>query len=417
MNVKPSRLTLFVLVCSLVPLSAFAQNLLTNPNFDQNLNGWTIEGGTAAWDPTDAAGSSASGSARLTNSGSQTHLYQCVQVTPGVKHDLVVRSRIPAGQSATGVTFFGMYYFGTTNCTGSSVGSSSSAGVSEIDRWIVGDQTNYGAVSGEARSARVSLLVNKSSGSTFVAQFDSVQFGPSGSFSQRLVIPAAASITGANNSAFRSDLWLFNESATNSIPVTMTLFCYAGSSCTSVVRNVTLQPRRSVQYRDLVTTLFGQPQTGGAIELSYGAYFGTIAATSRLYSPATGPTYGFAMVARPASEALRRVVFPGLASNGGVLTTGFRTNLGYYNPGSSTANVTITLYRSDGVALGSTTASVPPQTAQQINLFNAVGAGSIVTTDAYVTVVSDIGIFSYVSILDNGSNDSSYVEGILDASL
>lgn len=417
MIAKTIRLTLLVLVCSLVPLAAVAQNLLTNPNFDQNLNGWTVEGGTAAWDSTDVAGSTASGSARLTNTGSQAHLWQCVAVTPGVKHDLIVRSRIPAGQSATGITFFGMYYYGTTNCTGPSMGSTSSTGISETDRWITEDQINYAAVFGEARSARVSLLVNKSSGSTFTALFDAVQFGPSGSFAQRLIIPAAASISGANNSAFRSDLWLFNQSATNAIPVTLTLYCYAGSTCTSVVKNVTVQPRRSVQIRDLVTSLFQQPQTGGAIELSYAGYLGTISATSRLYSPATGPTYGFAMVARPASQALRRVMFPGLASNGGVNTSGFRTNLGYYNPNATAANVTVTLHRADGSVLGTTSTSLPPQTAQQISLFSAVGAGTIVTTDAYATVVSDIGIFSYASILDNGSNDASYVEGILDASL
>jgi hypothetical protein len=121
------------------------------------------------------------------------------------------------------------------------------------------------------------------------------------------------------------------------------------------------------------------------------------------------------MVARPSDQGLTRAVFPGLGWNGGVLTSGFRTNLGFYNPNAGTANVTITLHRVDGTVLGTTSASVPSRRAQQINnLFGVVGAGSVVATDAYATVVSDVPIFSYVSVLDNGSSDGSYTEGIPD---
>jgi hypothetical protein len=412
---RPVRAILLAL-CTIASSEAFAQNLLTNPNFNQNISGWTASpAGVAVWDSADAKASPSSGSARVTSTASQVQFQQCVAVTPGVKHDLIVRTRIPAGQSGTGIAYIAISYFAGAGCTGASRGSSSTVGISETGRWRADSLFERPSINGDALSANVSLLVNKTSGTSFAAQFDNIQFGPTGSFVERLIIPVAASVTGANNSAFRSDLWLFNHSSSFSIPVKLTLYCYANSPCTSVEKSLTVPSHFGSQLKDVVTSLFAQPQVGGAIEIEYNPAFGTLSATSRLYSPATGPTYGFAMVARPSDQGLTRAVFPGLGWNGGVLTSGFRTNLGFYNPNAGTANVTITLHRVDGTVLGTTSASVPSRRAQQINnLFGVVGAGSVVATDAYATVVSDVPIFSYVSVLDNGSSDGSYTEGIPD---
>jgi hypothetical protein len=413
---KLVRVTLLVL-CTTVPSSiALAQNLLTNPNFNQNISGWTaIPAGTATWDATDIDASPSSGSARVTNSGSQAQFQQCVAVSPGAKYDLIAHMRIPSGQAGTGAAFIAINYYASAGCSGASRGSSSTSGVSETGRWLGDSLFARPSINGDALSAMVSLVVTRTTGSTFAAQFDSIQFGPAGSFTQRLVIPVAASVTGANNSAFRSDVWLLNHSKNRDIPVKLTLYCYANSACTSVEKTLTVPARWNSQQKDIVTSLFAQAQVGGAIEIEYDSALGTISATSRLYSPATGPTYGFAMVARPADQGLTRAVFPGLGWNGGVLTSGFRTNLGFYNPNATTANVTIELHRGDGSVLGTTSASVPSRRAQQINnLFGAVGASTVVATDAYAIVISDVPIFSYVSVLDNGSSDGSYAEGLPD---
>lgn len=413
-----ASLILLGLIVSLTASGASAQNLLTNSNFDKDLAGWTSSPSSAAtWDPLDVSGSPTSGSARIVgSSGGQGSLSQCVTVTTGLTYALVVNMRVPPGQPGPGIAFFGYNLYTGAGCTGAINGGETTKGLASTESWVTGAILDAKEFSGTvAKTARISLYVNSSAGSSFSANFDSIIFAPRDSLAKRLVIPVAASVKGANNSAFRSDVWLFNESTTNPIPVTMTLYCYANSPCTTVQRSVTIQPRQSLQIKDIVTTRFNQPQVGGAVEFEYDTFLGVLAATSRLYSPDSGPSYGFAMVARPSSEGLRRVVFPGLGWNGGVLTSGFRTNLGYYNPNATAANITVTLRRADGTLLGTTSASLPPRTAQQIgNLFGAVGAGGVVATDAYATVLSDIGVFTYASIIDNNSNDASYVEGIFD---
>jgi len=51
------------LVLALLPLAgARAQNLVTNPTFDHDLEGWTVEQSAAVWSPQDAAASPFSGS-------------------------------------------------------------------------------------------------------------------------------------------------------------------------------------------------------------------------------------------------------------------------------------------------------------------------------------------------------------------
>lgn len=412
-----ARRALYVLTCTIgMTCAASAQNLLTNSNFDQNIAGWNVNsGGTAAWDAADVNDSPSSGSARVTATGVQVQLIQCVAVTPGAKYDAIASATIPTGQAGTGIAFFALSYYAGAGCTGASRGTATTNGISETGRWVTDSLFDRPSFNGDALSASVSLIVNRTSGASFTALFDGVRMGRSGSFNERLVIPVAASVTGANNSAFRSDLWLFNASTSRTLPVKLTLYCYANSPCTSVEKTMSMPPRWGTQLKDVVTSLFQQPQVGGAIEVEYNGAYGTLAVTSRLYSPASGPTYGFAMVGRRADQGLTRAVFPGLAWNGGVLTTGFRTNLGFYNPNDTAANVTISLRRVDGTELGTTSVSLPSRRAQQINnLFGAVGAGSIVATDAYATVVSDIPIFSYVSVLDNGSSDGSYAEGIPD---
>ncbi|HEX7707213.1 MAG TPA: hypothetical protein VF701_12210 [Thermoanaerobaculia bacterium] len=405
--IRGSLLVLFVVT---LPVVAAAQNLLVNPDFDRDLAGWTsVPPSAATWDAPEAA-------ARVVANTDQVTLRQCVSVTPGVNHDLIVRIRVPEGQSGTGHAFAGIHYFAGPNCTGETRQvATTAAGVTPGADWHVRTLINRPSIGGDAMSANVDLYVQLLTGASFTALFDRIQFGPTGAFSKRLVIPAAASITGANNSAFRSDLWLVNQSATNTIPVKLTLHCYANSACTTVERDATLFPGRSVEYIDIVTSLFGQSQNAGAIEIRWESYLGEIAATSRLYSPASGPSYGFAMQARPITAALRNTIFPGLGWQGGILQFGFRTNIGFYNPNSTPASVTVSLYRSDGTLLGQLPTTVPPRTPQQINsLFVAVGAAQVETTDAYARVQSDIGIFSYVSILDNATNDASYIEGILD---
>ena len=74
-----------------------AQNLVTNPTFDQNLSGWLLSNFDPTWTPLDAGGSPASGSVRGIVPGGEfvsgPLLYQCVQATGGATYDYSVKAR------------------------------------------------------------------------------------------------------------------------------------------------------------------------------------------------------------------------------------------------------------------------------------------------------------------------------------
>ena len=67
-STKPTYIVLglLLLACCLLTPVAQAQNLVTNPNFDTNLNGWNSSLGTIFDGTMDANGSPGSGSAKLT---------------------------------------------------------------------------------------------------------------------------------------------------------------------------------------------------------------------------------------------------------------------------------------------------------------------------------------------------------------
>ncbi len=114
--------------------------------------------------------------------------------------------------------------------------------------------------------------------------------------------------------------------------------------------------------------------------------------------------------ALPQSAARMRALFLGLAW-GGSTTTGSRSNAGAYNPNETSVDVTFTLHDGDGTLLGAVTRTYAPQEAYQLspNIFDLVGADSVITSNAYLVVTATAPVFPYVSVIDNVSGDSSYL--------
>jgi hypothetical protein len=224
-----------------------------------------------------------------------------------------------------------------------------------------------------------------------------------------LYIPTSASIHGNAGAFFHTDLWVFNRSFDSSLSVTANYRCFAGS-CSNPSHTFDLAPRESKLYTDVDATFFGKAETAGAIELTYTSVSEDLVATTRTYTPSLpAPTNGTAIQGLTLAEARTRALFLGLGSNGGNLTSGFRTNAGAYNPSPFNTVVRYTLFRQDGSLIGSTTQSLVSRAAGQINdIFNAAGAGSTVTTNAVLVVTSDFPVFPFVTVIDNQSGDSVY---------
>lgn len=177
MRVVP-RLAVPLLLAAAAPLAA--QNLLTNPGFNRNLNGWTAGPG-AAWSTADAEGSTRSGSGRGSNSSadgdlSLLQLAQCVPVTGGQSYQGGVLALLPGGQERTGNAAIIVQWFAEDGCGGTSLGETEVGVISSSIAWQPVAESSLPAPAG-ARSALFGFFVGKNEdGGTFSAHIDDAFF-------------------------------------------------------------------------------------------------------------------------------------------------------------------------------------------------------------------------------------------------
>ncbi len=185
-----------LLAAAAAPLSA--QNLLTNPNFNRNLNGWTAAPGSA-WSTADAEGSTRSGSGLGTNSAadgalSVLQLSQCLPVAGGQTYQGGALVLVPGGQQRSGFAAIEIAWFGEDACGGEVLDTTDLGNISPPIAWQPVASASLFAPEG-ARSAQFQLFVGKNeAGGTFLAHFDDTFFCPSsGCADEPLDAPALTS--------------------------------------------------------------------------------------------------------------------------------------------------------------------------------------------------------------------------------
>lgn len=154
-------------------------NLLANPGFDANLDGWTLWGEHAERARLDANGSPSSGSAMETiGPGASRGINlasQCLPVTSGADYDFSAKVRA----DEPGLAAAYVYFLASADCTGpylsggSSIYTAASAGVQfQSIHW-------KSAAPAGAHSALVLLGASTNGGSaTRFTYYDDVYFGP-----------------------------------------------------------------------------------------------------------------------------------------------------------------------------------------------------------------------------------------------
>lgn len=229
---------------------------------------------------------------------------------------------------------------------------------------------------------------------------------------ETLTIPAVASLpAGSAASPFFSDVRVFNTSYTAAVNVTAVYRCFLGACpATAPQAAFTLMPRESRAIDDMVSSAFNAPSSAGAVELT--SEGNAVRATSRLYSTSPLPTVGMFVPGLKSSDAHAVSVLTSLANGA------FRTNVGIYNGNDSPVTATVRLF--DGTsALGVQTVALGARSGVQINrIFDAVGQGSRVTTNAYAVVATDEPLrplFTYAAVIDNATTDPIFVVGEEDA--
>ena len=170
----------------LFTVPAFAANLLTNPRFDSNINGWTASGPSLipTWNTSDALGSPTSGAANLRNvfeiaNNAGPSLLQCVPATGGAEYDLGARVHIPEGQSRTGFVQVYVRFFPNPGCTGEFISSAHAGVVQAPARKFVAIGNDQVIAPPTTQSAQVNIqLVKNQPGGEWIANVDDVYFGP-----------------------------------------------------------------------------------------------------------------------------------------------------------------------------------------------------------------------------------------------
>ena len=235
---------------------------------------------------------------------------------------------------------------------------------------------------------------------------------------KEVYFPIAGSAT--NIGAFKTDVRLFNPSSSKDITIDAYLLATGNRDNSSVTpRTITVAKRQMKVLNDVVAGLGGSELN--AIRLVSADDF---VATERVYTvdpPAgtcsTGGSMGQDLppleptAAKKNGVLLQLKVTSGNCTQAGAMS--FRTNLGIVNPGTTAAKVTFRLYDKENalVAVGEEMTIAPrgviaPTSLVSGRFFHTPGVD---LSEAWVSFQSDQPLLAYASLVDNCSNDPTYI--------
>lgn len=230
-------------------------------------------------------------------------------------------------------------------------------------------------------------------------------------------IPAIGHLDGANNSRFRSDLYLYNPAAQ---PRSVTLQAKMWDTNEQpMTLNLTLLPNEARVIKDVLFTAFGRTGIARLRYQSQGDPVG-VRVTSRTYTlKDDGGTYGFLMP--PLNNFQSAGAGDTLEILGAVGGTEYRTNVGIveltgFPSGVNPASVRVEIIDDAGKSIDSFTVTVPIAGGMQLNdIFHARGLGDS-PRGVLIRVTPITGIIgAYATLNDNATNDPTYLAANLAA--
>jgi glucose/arabinose dehydrogenase len=222
----------------------------------------------------------------------------------------------------------------------------------------------------------------------------------------QLLIPSVVS-----SDRFKSSLVVINTRSNAAVTARMKLWSVTGELVSST--KIELGPSQAYYREDIVAEAkapsgFFGPLTIETDKIDAAA----LAVVSDVRSP-TG-TGGFFPGHTPSSASVQQVV-PEIVDTGNRGSAGtYRTNLGLNNSGGETAHITIDLADLTGSTRGTLKVDVLPNGLNQINDVARLIIGKTDPTGfhGYLKIRSSQPIYSWVSKIDNGTDDPSIIAGI-----
>jgi hypothetical protein len=175
-------------------------------------------------------------------------------------------------------------------------------------------------------------------------------------------------------------------------------------------RTVNLGPGVSVRHADALASLFGFV---GAATLRITPFGGQLLAVTRTYDDAPGGSYRQFIEGLPEDAAItfwvtaRMIQLTQSIDRSG----GFRTNIGLVSVSPVPIPVIVELYRADGTRVGDVTVSRRPfESVQRNEIYREVTSHPVVDGYAVVRTRAEDGkFFAYANVIDNRSNDPTYI--------
>ncbi len=240
------------------------------------------------------------------------------------------------------------------------------------------------------------------------------QLGPAGSTA--LYVPIVGNVTGLNGTKFITDLRIIN-SGDEAVQANIELYPASGSGVSSPSAStvVTVAPGEQKVLNDVTGTTLGVPEKIGAMRIVAN---GDVRADVRILNDNRAinqGTAGFYIRGVDASAATTSGLVPLLSQASQAdrdAKLGFRTNIGYFNPHSTSTGVTFEVHRSsDGQVLGSKTLTLGGLQQQQAAVFGLIDSLSgQAIEDFYITWTSSQPIMVYAAVVDNMTGDTQYIQ-------
>jgi len=235
--------------------------------------------------------------------------------------------------------------------------------------------------------------------------------GQLGAIETTLHFPVLTKIDGQVGSRWRTSLRVLNPSAHEA-----TVFAEwypldkDGLDGPTITRTVSFPAAGVAVYDDAVSTLFGTTGSGAVRVLSAGP----ITAAARVFNDQRSNNNGTngqflnGLTRRQAPMSGAMLLGSQAPSSSG---QGFRTNLGYFNPGPNPVKVLFNIRDVDGKVLGVKQLTIPGFASDLKSVFNLVPLDMPQSTvqDFFISYAADGPLFVYSTPVDNVSNDSTYV--------
>jgi hypothetical protein len=233
---------------------------------------------------------------------------------------------------------------------------------------------------------------------------------------KEFLVSIAGNVTTGAGDKFVTDARVFNPSSTNKAVALVEYFVSSGGTTNATASKTLEIPPRGEAVLDDVTGANQLNSVGstGALRVTSNVQ---LAVTSNIFNdqrsatPSRG-TFGQFVPAITIANALNRGVIPHLSNKTRDVTnpSGFRTNIGFFNPNQGSTNVALTLRDAAGTSLATATV-VLGGLSQQQNAITTYFPGVDLSNAPNLTVSFDstLPILGYGANNDNISGDSILV--------